>query len=30
MSQPEFKAFMQAEIDKWAKIIAANHIPAID
>jgi tripartite-type tricarboxylate transporter receptor subunit TctC len=26
MSQPEFAAFMQAEIVKWAKVIADNHI----
>ena len=30
MSQAEFKTFMQAEIDKWADIIKANHIPAIN
>ncbi len=30
MTQPEFKAFMQAEIDKWADIIKANHIPPIN
>jgi hypothetical protein len=26
MSQPEYTAFMQAEIVKWAKVIEANHI----
>jgi tripartite-type tricarboxylate transporter receptor subunit TctC len=26
MSQPEFAAFMQAQIDKWAKVVQANHI----
>jgi tripartite-type tricarboxylate transporter receptor subunit TctC len=30
MTQPAFKAFMQAEIDKWAGIIKANHIPPIN
>ena len=30
MSQPEFKAFVQSEIDKWAGIIKANHIPPIN
>ena len=30
MTQPEFKAFMQSEIDKWAKIIKANNIPTIE
>jgi tripartite-type tricarboxylate transporter receptor subunit TctC len=30
MSQPEFAAFMQAEIVKWAKVIKANHITLID
>jgi tripartite-type tricarboxylate transporter receptor subunit TctC len=30
MSQPQFKSFMEAEIAKWAKIIDANHIPAIN
>jgi tripartite-type tricarboxylate transporter receptor subunit TctC len=29
MSQPEFKAFMEAQVAKWAKIINANHIPLI-
>ena len=26
MTQPEFKAFMDAEVAKWAKIIKANNI----
>jgi tripartite-type tricarboxylate transporter receptor subunit TctC len=30
MTQPQFKAFMQAEIDKWAGIVKANNIPAIN
>jgi tripartite-type tricarboxylate transporter receptor subunit TctC len=30
MSQPEFAAFMQAEIVKWAQVIKANHIALID
>lgn len=30
MTQPEFAAFMQAQIDKWAKVIAANHIQHIN
>ena len=30
MTQPEFKAFMEAEVAKWAKIIKANHIPPIN
>jgi len=30
MTQPEFKAFMQAEIDKWGKLIKANHIALIN
>jgi tripartite-type tricarboxylate transporter receptor subunit TctC len=30
MTQPEFKSFVEAEIAKWAKIIEANHIPAIN
>jgi tripartite-type tricarboxylate transporter receptor subunit TctC len=29
MTQPEYKAFMQAQVDKWAKIIKANHIALI-
>jgi tripartite-type tricarboxylate transporter receptor subunit TctC len=30
MSQPQFAAFMQAEIVKWAKVIEANHIAPIN
>ncbi len=30
MTQPEFKAFMQAQVDKWADVIKANHIQAIN
>ena len=30
MKQPEFKAFMESEVAKWAKLIEANHIPAIN
>lgn len=30
MTQPAFKAFMESEIAKWAKIIKANHIPTIN
>jgi len=30
MTQPEFKAFMEAEIAKWANIIKANNIPPIN
>lgn len=26
MTQPQFASFMQAQIDKWAKVIQANHI----
>jgi tripartite-type tricarboxylate transporter receptor subunit TctC len=26
MSQPQFGSFMQAQIDKWAQVIQANHI----
>jgi tripartite-type tricarboxylate transporter receptor subunit TctC len=29
MTQPEFTAFMQSQVDKWAKVIAANHIALI-
>ena len=30
MTQPEFKAFMDAEVAKWAKIIKANNIQPIN
>ena len=30
MTQPQFKAFMDAQIAKWADVIKANHIPAIN
>jgi tripartite-type tricarboxylate transporter receptor subunit TctC len=30
MTQPEFQAFMAAEIAKWAKVIQANHIALIN
>lgn len=30
MTQPQFAAFMQAEITKWAKVIKANHIAPIN
>ena len=30
MSQPQFKAFMEAEVEKWAKIIKANNIQPIN
>jgi tripartite-type tricarboxylate transporter receptor subunit TctC len=30
MSQPQFAAFMQTEVDKWAKLIKINHIALID
>jgi tripartite-type tricarboxylate transporter receptor subunit TctC len=30
MTQPEFQAFMAAEIVKWAKLIQANHIALIN
>ncbi len=30
MTQPKFAAFMQAEVDKWAKVITANHITQIN
>jgi len=29
MSQAEFAAFMQAQVDKWAKVIKTNHIALI-
>ncbi len=30
MTQPQFAAFMQAQIDKWAKVIKTNHIALIN
>jgi tripartite-type tricarboxylate transporter receptor subunit TctC len=30
MTQPQFADFMQAEVDKWAKVIKANHIALIE
>jgi tripartite-type tricarboxylate transporter receptor subunit TctC len=30
MSQPQFKAFMDAQIAKWAGVIKDNHIPTIN
>jgi tripartite-type tricarboxylate transporter receptor subunit TctC len=30
MTQPQFAAFMQVEVDKWAKVIKANHITLIN
>jgi tripartite-type tricarboxylate transporter receptor subunit TctC len=30
MTQPEFASFMQAQIDKWAKVIKDNHIALIN
>jgi tripartite-type tricarboxylate transporter receptor subunit TctC len=29
MTQPEFATFMQAQVDKWAKVIKDNHITLI-
>ena len=29
MSQPQFASFMQAQVDKWAKVIKDNHIALI-
>ena len=29
MSQPQFASFMQAQVDKWAKVIRDNHIALI-
>jgi tripartite-type tricarboxylate transporter receptor subunit TctC len=30
MTQPQFKAFMEAEVEKWAKLIKANNIQPIN
>jgi tripartite-type tricarboxylate transporter receptor subunit TctC len=30
MAQPQFASFMQAQVDKWAKVIKANHIRLIN
>ena len=30
MTQPEYKAFMQAQVEKWAKVIKANNIKPIN
>ena len=30
MTQPEFKAFMDAQVAKWAGVIKANNIPPIN
>jgi len=30
MTQPQFAAFMQAQVDKWAKVIKENHITQIN
>ena len=30
MTQPQYAAFMQAEIVKWAKVIKDNHIALIN
>jgi tripartite-type tricarboxylate transporter receptor subunit TctC len=30
MTQAEFKAFMDDQVAKWANVIKANHIPAIN
>jgi len=29
MPQPQFASFMQAQVDKWAKVIKDNHIALI-
>ena len=30
LTQPQFAAFMQAQVDKWAKVIKTNHITLIN
>jgi tripartite-type tricarboxylate transporter receptor subunit TctC len=30
MTQPEYEAYMQAQVDKWAKLIKTNHIALIN
>jgi tripartite-type tricarboxylate transporter receptor subunit TctC len=30
MTQPEFKAFMDAQVAKWANVIKTNQIPPIN
>ena len=30
MTTPEYKAFMQAQVEKWAKVIKANNIAPIN
>jgi tripartite-type tricarboxylate transporter receptor subunit TctC len=30
MTQPQFTAFMQAQVEKWAKVIKDNHIAVIN
>jgi tripartite-type tricarboxylate transporter receptor subunit TctC len=30
MTQPEFSAFMAAEVVKWAKVVKDNHIALIN
>jgi hypothetical protein len=30
MTQPAFAEFMAAEVEKWAKVINANHIALIN
>ncbi len=30
MSQPAYAAYMAAQVAKWAKVVAANHIPLMN